>query len=150
VNSGRKFWRLPAQEKILLLEALALLPAVRAGLWALGLQPMQKFMSRAGRSAEQLDAAATTRKARRAARLVAIAARFAGGSCLAKSIVLARILAGEGIPAEIRIGVRKGQQGFEAHSWVEVAGMALDETSEWGEPYASFDRNFAPARVNWR
>jgi hypothetical protein len=150
VNSGRKFWRLPAREKLLLLEALVLFPAVRAGLWALGLPPVQNFMSRVGRSAPQPDVAAATRKARRFARLVAIAARFAGGTCLAKSIVLARILASEGIPAEIRIGVRKGQRGFEAHSWVEVAGMVLDDTSDWGEPYASFDRNFAPARVNWR
>lgn len=150
MSSGRKFWRLPAQEKVLLLKALILLPPVRLGLWALGLGLVQNFMSRDGCPAGQTDAAATRRKARRAAHLVAVAARFAGGTCLAKAIVLARILASEGIASQIRIGVRKGERGIEAHSWVEVDGMAMDEARDAAEQYAPFDTNFAPARMNWR
>lgn len=86
----------------------------------------------------------------RTARLVAVAAQYTGGSCLVRSILLARLLEGQGIQAQLRIGVRKGENGFEAHAWVETDGVILNEAPDVSDRFAAFDRNFAIARVNWR
>ena len=48
-----------------------------------------------------------------------------GGTCLPKSVALAWMLRGMGVPATIRIGV-KTAGGFEAHAWVECNGVAVE------------------------
>jgi hypothetical protein len=150
MNNWAKFRRLPLEEKVLLLEALALLPAVRLGLRTLGMRPVEAALARrigAGRRAEPDRA---IYRARRTARLVSVAAGFVGGACLARSIVLAWLLERQGVPAQLRIGVRKDENGFEAHAWVEAAGVVLNGGSNSAVNYAAFDRDFAVARGNCR
>jgi hypothetical protein len=48
-------------------------------------------------------------------------------TCLPQSLTLRHLLAKRGIPAEIKVGVKKTAQGIHAHAWVEVDGMALGE-----------------------
>jgi len=132
------------------LAALTLLPAVRVGLQTLGLRLVQSVLARRLRPQLPADADGALRRARRTARLVAVAASYAGGTCLARSVVLACLLERQGVPAALRIGVRKGENGFEAHAWVEAAGVSLNEEQDVGERYAAFERDFALARVNWR
>ena len=61
-------------------------------------------------------------------------------TCLPRAIALQRMLARRGIPATLRIGVRKapedagGARTIAAHAWVEVDGIAL------GEPEAIAER----------
>jgi hypothetical protein len=150
MNRWSKFRRLPPQEKAALLAALALFPAVRVGLRTLGLRRVLATLERrlpAARGAEGADADFL---ALRTARLVAVAARLAGGTCLARSIVLVTLLKRRGIPAELRIGVRKGEHGLEAHAWVEAGGAILNDGPDVAERFTAFDRDFALARVNWR
>jgi transglutaminase-like putative cysteine protease len=144
-----KFRRLPAEEKATLFAALALLLGVRVGLRALGLQRVLATLDRrlTLAPAEGTD---TDFLALRTARLVAVAARLAGGTCLARSIVLVSLLKRRGIPAELRIGVRKTEGGFEAHAWVEAAGTILNDGPDIAERFTAFDRNFALARASWR
>ncbi len=132
------------------LAALTLLPAVRVGLRTLGLRLVQSVLARRLRPQLPADADGALGRGRRTARLVAVAARYAGGTCLARSVVLACLLERQGVPAALRIGVRKGENGFEAHAWVEAAGVSLNEEQDVGERYAAFERDFALARVNWR
>jgi hypothetical protein len=150
MSNWRKFWRLPAREKSLFLAALTLLPAVRVALRTLGLRPVQGVLGRRLRPEAPAEPDGALRRARRTARLVAVAGQYTGGTCLARSVVLAHLLEGQGIPAQLRIGVRKGENGFEAHAWVEAAGMSLNEGQDIGERYTAFDRDFAMARVSWR
>lgn len=98
------------------------------------------------RAADAIDAG----RAYRTTRLVTAAARFAGGTCLARSIVLVALLRRRGIPAELRIGVRKGDRGFEAHAWVVAAETILNDEPDVTQRFAAFDHNFALARVDWR
>jgi Transglutaminase-like superfamily len=152
VSNWRKFWRLPADEKSLFLTALILLPAVRLGLFTLGLRRVRAALS-LGRSGN-CDSAGLDemqlRGARRAARLVAVAAQFAGGTCLPRAIVLSYFLDRRGIRAELRIGVRKDERGIEAHAWVEAGGLILNDDRDVVERYAAFDQDFVLARGNWR
>ena len=67
--------------------------------------------------------------------------------CLERSLTLEWLLAREGIPASIRIGVRKaGVRAIEAHAWVEVAGQPLDDTTV-GEHYLPFEGSLAAGGV---
>jgi hypothetical protein len=62
----------------------------------------------------------------RAARLVdAVAACYPNITCLKKSLILLRLLRKRGIPAELRLGVRKVDEDFSAHAWIECAGRTL-------------------------
>jgi len=140
---------LPGEERCTFLAALVLLPAVRVGLRTLGMRHVEAVLGsrlRPGRPVETAE----EYQARRTARLVAVAARFAGGTCLARSLVLASLLQRRGIPAQLRIGVRKSEKGFEAHAWVEAAGAVLNDTQDVAERFAAFEGNFAAARMSWR
>lgn len=166
MNAWRKFWRLPREEKAAVLAALLLLPAVRLGLAALGLKRLQRLLGgRLGARPGELpldqvlvsrlgwnlspapeEAARLSDSARRAARLVTVAARYVGGTCLAQAIVLCFLLDRRGAPAHLKIGVRKDGEALEAHAWVEVAGVALPDGAGDGSPYAAFDRDFRLGR----
>ncbi len=63
--------------------------------------------------------------------LVGIAARnhLYPMSCLRQALVLQRLLAGRGIRAELRIGVRKEADRLHAHAWVEYAGQVVSGPS---------------------
>ena len=50
--------------------------------------------------------------------------------CLPRAIVLWSMLRHDGVAAELRLGVRHGDRGFEAHAWVEVDGLSLDGQPE--------------------
>lgn len=150
MSNWRKFRRLSAEEKARFLAALMLLPAVRVGLRTLGLRRVQAVLGRRLRPARPAMPEDSVWLARRTARLVGVAARYTGGTCLARSVVLACLLERQGVPAKLRIGVRNGENGFEAHAWVEAAGVSLDEGPNVGGRYAAFERDFALARVSWR
>lgn len=152
MNNSRKFLKLPAEEKMVFLTALALLPVVRLGLRALGLRRMKGMLAIGRRSSVEGPALgeAAIARARRVARLVDVAAGFIGGNCLARSIVLARILEGRAIPAQLRIGVRNGERGIDAHAWIEADGKVLNDRQDVSEQFAAFDRDFALARSSGR
>ena len=152
MSNWRRFWKLPAEEKTVLLRALILLPLVRAGLRTLGWRRVQAALATGVRTSGALEGydVAVMARARRTARLVAAAAQWTGGTCLARSVVLAHILAGQGFPAELRIGVRNADSKLEAHAWVEIGGTILNDGQDVTGRFAAFDRNFAAARVSWR
>jgi Transglutaminase-like superfamily len=150
MSNWRKFRRLSAEDRALFLAALTLLPAVRVGLKTLGLRRVEAVLGRRLGPDSPAERDGALVRARRTARLVAVAARYTGGTCLARSVVLACLLERQGVPAHLRIGVRKDGTGFEAHAWVEAAGVSLDEGQDIGDGYAAFDRDFALARVSWR
>jgi len=59
------------------------------------------------------------------------AARFVPGSrCLDRSLLLFTIGRQLGIPATLRLGVRRGSGAFSAHAWICLDGMAIGEDAE--------------------
>lgn len=127
-----------------------MLPTVGIALRTLGLKRVQEILGGQAKTAAEPAGASTEAQARQVARLVEAAARVVGGTCLVRSLVLARQLRRRGIAAQVKIGVRKLEKGFEAHAWVETAGVVLNDGPDVARRYAAFDRNFALARVNWR
>ncbi len=64
-------------------------------------------------------------------------------TCLEESLALWYLLQEQGIPARLRIGVRKMSGKFEAHAWVEYDGLALNQAEEAHQHYAAFDSGFS-------
>ncbi len=68
-------------------------------------------------------------RAERYARWLAIASRHhvVRARCLQRSLVLHHWLCRDGLPNRLRIGVRKGGGALQAHAWVEIGGIAVNE-----------------------
>jgi hypothetical protein len=82
----------------------------------------------AGDSAERVD----TDAAHRLARLFHHAAARPpfGGSCIPRSLALARLLRLHGLSARLRVGLRGTREGLAGHAWVEHHGTVLGEPRE--------------------
>ena len=67
--------------------------------------------------------------AERIARLFhhAAARPVVGGSCIPRSLALARLLRLHGLPALVRIGLRRVGGGLAGHAWVEHHGKVIAE-----------------------
>jgi len=76
-------------------------------------------------------------------RIVRAALRYslAQYSCLEESLTLWYLLRKQGIPACLRIGVRKENEKFEAHAWVEHGGEALNQDEAMHRHYAAFEED---------
>src|SRR5258708_9563088 len=61
-------------------------------------------------------------------------------SCLEGSLTLWYLLRRKGIPACLRIGVRKENGKFEAHAWGEHGGEALNQDEAMHRHYAAFEQ----------
>jgi hypothetical protein len=86
-------------------------------------------------------------KVQAACRMVIAALRYSllQYSCLEESLTLWYLLRKQGIAACLRIGVRKENEKFEAHAWVERDGTALNEPEALHEHYAAFDAALSSA-----
>lgn len=61
---------------------------------------------------------------------------FPRNPCLTQAVVAQRILLRRGWPAELRIGVRKGEtSALEAHAWVESGGKVVMGSRGFPEQY---------------
>ena len=140
--------RFSAQERparSLFLRAAALLPLISLSLRLRGFRKtqtfLQKFLSLPSHPAD--TSASST--AQQTVRVVRAAVRNSLGhpTCLEESLALWWLLRRQGIGSDLRIGVRKDGEKFEAHAWVERDGMALNEPEARHQHYAAFDAALA-------
>ena len=141
----RRFSALERPARNIFLRAVVLLPLVAVSLRWRGFTAtqaaLQRFLSNANREA---DAALASNDAAITSHMVNAADRhgLVHPSCLAKSLTLWWLLGRQGIPSQLRIGIRKHEEKFEAHAWVERDGAALNEPDEHHHHYAAFDAAF--------
>jgi hypothetical protein len=61
-------------------------------------------------------------------------------ACVVRASALRDLVVAHGLPrAMVRIGVRRGGQGFEAHAWVEQDGVPIAEPVTLQGAFASLD-----------
>ena len=139
MNSFRKLQRLSGNERRLLTQALVLLPLTFWGVYALGVSRWHRFLAQlaslgttSNRSTLAVSDAAAIEQARVIARTVKIAAEKGAyqARCLQQTLVLWCLLRRNDIESEIRFGARKEGGELQAHAWVEVGGVALNEESD--------------------
>jgi hypothetical protein len=129
-----------------------MVPATGAALRVIGMRRWKALLARTlKRGAVSADVPSSEMKssaiesAKRTARMVAAAAREGVyyGRCLEQSLTLWWLLARRALPAELHIGVRKTDAGFEAHAWVELFGAVVNDGGEVRQDYVPFGRDIA-------
>lgn len=135
--------RLSWSERRTLAAAALWLPVVDLGLRTVGFARVRRRLG-TGRGTDGGSAPLSPEhraESESVARLVAVAARHHlwPMTCLRRALVIDRLLARRGIPAELRIGVRKGEEGFRAHAWIECGGRPLFEPEAVEERYSSLE-----------
>jgi hypothetical protein len=144
VKTWLGFWRLGRRDQGLALEAAVTLAATWVGLRLVGFRRWKTLLVRLAPpkpDATQPLGPARIETAREIARIQQAVSRHLvfNASCLEQSLVLWWLAARRGIPAELRIGARKQAGRFEAHAWVELGNLVLNDSGEAHLHFAPFD-----------
>jgi hypothetical protein len=143
----RRYRELQPESRKLFWRAVALLAMVKILLRFCGFKKTRDYLggdrSRQSRFDGNSSAAhdliqRTTRMVRAASELGIIRA-----NCLQHSLTLWHLLQKQGIETNLRIGVRTSAGAFEAHAWVEHAGMVLNDTEDVHQRFAAFATDFS-------
>ena len=151
-NKWRRYLALGPADRRAVLIAAFWLPIAAHMLRLAGLRHTQGFLSRFLHSPTALPSIReghATNRALRIAHLVRMAVRngFGSPNCLAESVVLWFMLRRRGMAGNLRIGVSKEEGRFEAHAWVELEGVALNEDGLAPAQFAAFDASTMASRT---
>lgn len=153
--------RWSGRERLAFVAALGLNPWMRRTLRRHGTRAALDTVRRWSGGSARSDAAPDSEVVRRARRLGAVVNRAAAPpaptvTCLARSLTLQLLLQRQGIPGELRIGVRpsgpddeEGPGTLLFHAWIEVAGTPVNDGADVGERYATFPLDQVGASVRF-
>lgn len=133
----RTFLGLSRQERRLAIATMALVAAVRMGVWLLPFRTLQRICGDWAKPAKPRQGpSAGTREIARAVRL---ASRYVPrATCLVQALATQILLGRHGHTGEVHIGVALDPKlGFRAHAWVKSQGEVLVGGSEELDSYAS-------------
>jgi len=127
-----RFRRLSPAHRRLIGRALVLVPLARLGLWIVPYGRVRRMMSVSRRDPESTAAGARPRATARhtpgeiAWAVRAVSRRVPAASCLTQALAAQRLLAQDGYPSRLQIGVARSPTGtFEAHAWLECEGRIV-------------------------
>ena len=137
----RRFRALPKRQRKLFLRVAVVLPLISLCLKLRGFAATQRWLEKARPKRSSSDRMETTQSVGEIVRAVAAAVRHGLGhsTCLEQSLILWWLLRREGITSQLRIGVRKDGEKFEAHAWVECEGEAIGGPGTVHQHYKAFD-----------
>jgi hypothetical protein len=140
-----RFLALSATHRRTFVAAMVMLPLFRVALCLLGLQRLQARIHRKhhpNSSALELD------EMKRIGVLVNRATHLVLGpnNCLTRSLYLWWLLRRKGVYCHLRIGVRMVQGAFEAHAWVEYAGIPVNDRHDISATFDCFTEPMTPSR----
>lgn len=142
-NKFGKFLALSGVERRLFLTAILWSPLFSFGLRIFGIERMLSWIDRV-----PLDRSKALPQAQLPS-IVALtnsAARIAPGSstCLTRSLLLHWLLRRRGVVSNLRIGVQLMEGRLDAHAWVEVAGMPINDVQDVALRYTPFHEPISP------
>jgi hypothetical protein len=119
-----KFLTLTPSDRVLLINALLLLGAIRLGLKLLPLQTLRRLLARMAqpiRTLQEVEKASVDK----VAWAVIVASHYIPGArCLAQALATQVLLDRRGYPTQLRIGFTRDKGGqMSAHAWVESEGQ---------------------------
>lgn len=143
----QKFTWLSRSEQWSLLQAFLALPFIGLGLRLMGLRRLQALLSHwplkktRGVPQEQIITVAQAQ-----GRFVQVAVRHGlyRPTCLPQSLALWWLLRCHGIETDLRVGVKPGANGLEAHAWVELQGQPLNDDLDVHLHFRPFGQAIAP------
>jgi hypothetical protein len=123
---------------------MILLPLIALALRPMGLRRTQRVFScfalyHPVRKTERHEAAIA--RALHISRLVGLASRhgICEYNCLQQSLTLWWLLSRNGIRGKFHIGARKEAGWLNAHAWIEIEGLVLNDNSDVRRRYEPFD-----------
>lgn len=117
-----KFWRLPSEERQLLVGAVALVTVVRIGVSLFGFRRLRRALAQLGRC----RAAVPLPPERIGWAVHAAAHRVPGArTCLVQALAAETLFARYGHGAQLRIGIARAGAGIAAHAWLERDGQPV-------------------------
>jgi Transglutaminase-like superfamily len=130
----RKLFQLPLRELLVLIQAVLLLSVVRIALRFTTVARLKNVKSIPLSCASGL-------RAQDISRMVQIAAEhgFGPARCLERSLVLHWFLSRQGVDSRILVGTRKENGQVEAHAWVEINGVPLNDHEDVEQRFPSFE-----------
>lgn len=140
-----KFRRLPGYQRLILIRAALVLPAVALLIRVAGFQRATKWLAKVAPLRTGTSLVPGRASAVDTSRMVAAAAGGLRAVCLSKAVTLWLLLRRQGVDSEVRMGVRKGPTGVEAHAWVVSDGVPLDDTAEVGNLFVGIFPPFPPS-----
>jgi hypothetical protein len=138
-QSWRTYWALNHAERAIARSAALELTATWIGLRLFGFGRWKQIITRRTETSEPRR---TTLSANRILQLQAAAARnlFFHANCLEQSLVLWMLLRRHGFSPDLKIGARKEAGRFEAHAWVELNQVLLNDQPDSDPKFVPFDR----------
>jgi hypothetical protein len=146
-----KLKKLNREERKLLVQALFLLPVVH---WCLGwigyfrlANLVEKYLALKP-APENPSRNDLFERAEVAAHMVSFAARhgFFQASCLRRSMALVILLRRQNIDSKLCLGTRLSDHILEAHAWVEVQGIIVNDRPDVREQYTALSGNLLPTK----
>lgn len=139
-----KFRALSKTHRRIVLNAAFLLPLFWIGLHFIGLRRLQAWLQH---TPAPSDMQLSLDDVMAIGNLVNIAGRHAPCpvTCLTRSLLLDWTLRRRGVASQLRVGVRLSQGALDAHAWVEVAGVPVNDRSDVSEQFAAFAEILPPA-----
>jgi Transglutaminase-like superfamily len=141
-SAWQRFQGLSRYERSVFLRACFLLPVFACVLRFVGLRRIERLIGsrRRGDGVSTIDNAQKWRIADAARRMTNAASRYGitRGNCLSKSIVLWHLLRCEGLDVILCVGGRKEATRFEAHAWIELDDIAVNDSQDVRERFAPF------------
>jgi hypothetical protein len=121
-----RFFLLTPTEQRLLAHATLTVAAIRIGLWVLPFRTLRRVLVRTAREACDVPEKKMA-SIEKVSWAVGMASRIVPrATCLTQALAAQVLLARQGCPATLTIGVAKSQQGqLEAHAWVEIQGRIV-------------------------
>ena len=138
-------------ERRALIQSLFLLPAVKVSLAFSGFRRTLGRLSTLGVSQCKVPKASLpiegiVNHGQVVAKMVEVAANILPFEikCLPISMVTWLLLQRRGVSSELRIGVKRFDDDFEAHAWIEVAGFPLHQRTDQSSQFTPFSTPITP------
>jgi hypothetical protein len=119
VHLLRRFLGAPSSDRILIVRAAGWVVLARIGLWLVPFARLRAVADRVTARGRPED------PARIAWAVEAVARRIPTATCLPQALAADVMLRRAGRSPELRIGVSKEGESFEAHAWLAVDGVVL-------------------------
>jgi hypothetical protein len=133
------FLHLTGQERLLVMEALVVVIAIRLGLWLLPFQKLRALVAEMGKRPTSTRRRHALPVDRVAWAVRAVSPFVPRASCLTQALAGQVLLDRRGYLTRLRIGVTKrSQEGLEAHAWLECQGQVVLGDHGFLAMYASF------------
>ena len=126
VSLLRKIARLDASDRLLLAQALVVVPLVRVALTVLPFRVVHRGIAAATRRLHRQAPASPCARDRITWAVTVVAARVPRASCLTQALAATLMLVRHGHAATLRVGVAKNDDGtLRAHAWLESDGQPI-------------------------